>query len=77
MWTSIIVGLLPLVIKIILGILSKKEERRKAKEAFLNFVAEWESVQKTSVQLNESDREQMDDLKRQREEYLKNKENLQ
>ncbi len=69
MWS----GILGILIKIIQIILEIRQADEKAKKEFISFVAAMESYSLASVNLNESDRSQVDELKRRRDELAKRK----
>jgi len=71
MFGAIVSALMPLIIRMVLGYLGKQADKKAAREAFLKFVDQWERTRKTSVTLHDSDREQVDDIRRQQLEWEK------
>lgn len=66
MQAALIKLLLPLAIRILVGIFAKVDNDKESKKQFLLFVDSMEREQLASVKLNDSDRAQVDELKRRR-----------
>ena len=63
MWFALIQPFVPLMIKLIVDYLAKKEDMKKAREAFLKFVEIMQSHPSASVSLKTSYQAQLDRLK--------------